>query len=59
MQARPFAIQILHKIFNFVRNLFGVFQDLCGYTLGIAFCDLTTMPDDLVNEHYFWKSQKC
>ena len=29
------AIQILYEIF--VRNLFDVFKDLCGCTLGIAF----------------------
>ena len=34
IQARISAIQILYEIF--VGNLFGVFKDLCGYTLGIA-----------------------
>ena len=34
MQARISAIQILYGIF--VRMLFGVFEELCGYTLGIA-----------------------
>ena len=34
MQARISAIQILYE--NFVRNLLGVFKDLCRYTLGIA-----------------------
>ena len=35
MQTRISAIQILYEIF--VRNLFGVFKDLCRYTLVIAF----------------------
>ena len=35
IQARISAFQILYEIF--VRNLFGVFKDLCRYTLGIAF----------------------
>ena len=35
LQASISAIQILWGIF--VRNLFGVFKDLCRYTLGIAF----------------------
>ena len=34
-QTRISAIQILYEIF--VRNLFGVFKDLCRYALGIAF----------------------
>ena len=35
IQARISAFQILYEIF--VRNLFGVFKDLCRYSLGIAF----------------------
>ena len=35
IHARISAFQILYEIF--VRNLFGVFKDLCRYTLGIAF----------------------
>ena len=35
IQARISAFQILYDIF--VRNLFGVFKDLCRCTLGIAF----------------------
>ena len=34
MSGRISAIQILYEVF--VRNLFGVFKDLCKYTLGIA-----------------------
>ena len=48
IRARISAIQILYGIF--VRNLFGVFKDLCGYMLGFAFAH-PTMPYLLVNDN--------
>ena len=48
MQGRIPAVQILCEIF--VDNLFGIFQDLHGYTLGCAFAHLCHVPEDLVND---------